>query len=61
MIIGRTSHQLANQVRFFVKEISELLPEDVICSVDGFHITLEEVGIDLEVVLIHARKVNQKV
>ncbi len=62
MIIGRTSYQLANQVRFFGKEISELLPEDVICSDYGVHTALEEVVIDLEAVLVHARKMkNQKV
>ncbi len=61
MIKGRTSYQLANLVRFFGKEISELLPEDVICSDYGVHTTLEEVVIDLEAVLVHARKVNQKV
>ena len=62
MIIGRTSYQLANQVRFFGKEISKLLPEDVICSDYGLHTTLEAVVIDLEAVLVHARKVkNQKV
>ena len=62
MIIGRTSYQLANQVRFFGKEISELLPEDVICNDNRLHTTLEEVVIDLEAILVHARKVkNQKV
>ncbi|MCH6575890.1 MAG: hypothetical protein IH795_11955 [Bacteroidetes bacterium] len=60
MIIERTSYQLANQVRFFGKEISELL-EDVICNDVGLHTTLEEVVIDLESVLVRARKVNQKV
>lgn len=61
MIIERTSYQLANQVRFFGKEISKLLPEGVICSDNGLHTTLEEVVIDLESILVRARKVNQKV
>ncbi len=62
MIIERTSYQLANQVRFFGKEISQLLPEGIICSDKWLHTTLEEVVIDLESILFRARKVkNQKV